>query len=118
MSQSPLHDNNKSSGAYEDPKWKTIFAESNTETVESVIQGKWSPPDDPAKDRYGFAAIRRYRASTLCLAMMIVELQSRLNMDPDLSGISYLGPGTWGVDPGLMPTKITVGGLPWLVGSR
>ena len=68
---SPLDDANKSSGAYEDPKWKTIFADSSSKTVESVIQGKWSPPGDPAKDRYGFAAIRRYGASKLCLAIMM-----------------------------------------------
>lgn len=41
-----------------------------------------------------------------------VELQRRLNSDPALSGISVLG-----VDPGLMPTKITTGGLGWLIGS-
>lgn len=34
------------------------------------------------------------------------ELQRRLDSDPRLSGISVLG-----VDPGMMPTKITTGGL-------
>lgn len=35
-----------------------------------------------------------------------VELQRRLSSDSNLSGISILG-----VDPGIMPTKITLGGL-------
>ncbi|KAL1865528.1 hypothetical protein Daus18300_007173 [Diaporthe australafricana] len=113
----PLDDANKASGAYDDPKWKTIFADASAETVESVAQGKWSPPGDPSKDRYGTAAVRRYGASKLCLAMMIgpsvsVELQHRLDSDPKLSGISILG-----VDPGLMPTKITTGGLGLIIGS-
>lgn len=41
-----------------------------------------------------------------------VELQRRLDSDPKLSNISVLG-----VDPGLMPTKITTGGLGLIIGS-
>jgi hypothetical protein len=41
-----------------------------------------------------------------------VELQRRLDSDPKLSGISVLG-----VDPGIMPTKITTGTLSWFVRS-
>lgn len=48
-----------------------MFADCTTQTVESVIQGKFSPPGDPSKDRIGCAAIRRYGASKLCLAMMM-----------------------------------------------
>ncbi|KAG8162665.1 hypothetical protein KVR01_007143 [Diaporthe batatas] len=108
----PLDEGNKASGAYEDPKWKKIFVDTKSETLESVAQGTWSPPGDPSKDPYGLAAIRRYGASKLCLVMMIIELQRRLNSDPKLSGISILG-----VDPGLMPTKITTGSLGWLIRS-
>lgn len=41
-----------------------------------------------------------------------IELQRRLDSDPKLSGISVLG-----IDPGLMPTKITIGGLGLVIGS-
>jgi hypothetical protein len=41
-----------------------------------------------------------------------IELQRRLDSDPKLSGISVLG-----VDPGMMPTKITTGTLNWLMRS-
>ncbi|KAI3395407.1 hypothetical protein diail_1336, partial [Diaporthe ilicicola] len=44
--------------------------------------------------------------------LLSVELQRRLDSDPELSGISVLG-----VDPGLMPTKITTGGLGLIIGS-
>jgi hypothetical protein len=38
------------------------------------------------------------------------ELQRRLDSDPNLNKISILG-----VDPGMMPTAITVGTLNWLI---
>lgn len=38
------------------------------------------------------------------------ELQHRLDSDPNLNKISVLG-----VDPGMMPTTITVGTLNWLI---
>lgn len=38
------------------------------------------------------------------------ELQRRFDLDPKLNKISILG-----VDPGMMPTAITVGNLNWLV---
>jgi hypothetical protein len=38
------------------------------------------------------------------------ELQRRLDSDPNLNKIAVLG-----VDPGMMPTTITIGTLPWVV---
>ncbi|RYP77637.1 hypothetical protein DL771_001005 [Monosporascus sp. 5C6A] len=100
---------NNVSGAFEEEKWKKIFVDASSGTVESVVKGTWSPsPDDPSKDPRGLSGIRRYGASKLCSIMMILELQRRLNSDPELSGISVLG-----VDPGLMPTKITTDTLSW-----
>jgi hypothetical protein len=46
------------------------------------------------------------------MAPRSIELQRRLDSDPKLSGISVFG-----VDPRLMPTKITTGNLGWLIGS-
>ncbi|RYP84557.1 hypothetical protein DL769_001145 [Monosporascus sp. CRB-8-3] len=105
----PLDKANKASGAFEEEKWKKIFADASSGTVESVAKGTWSPsPDDPSKDPRGLSGIRRYGAAKLCSIMMILELQHRLNSDPKLSGISVLG-----LDPGMMPTKITTGTLSW-----
>lgn len=50
---------------------EAFFADGSNESIEYVIQGKFSPPGDPVKDPYGFCAIRRYGASKLCLAMMM-----------------------------------------------
>ncbi|KAF3760402.1 NAD(P)-binding protein [Cryphonectria parasitica EP155] len=105
----PLDDTNKVSGAFENEKWKKILADTSSETVKSIATGAWSPSEDPSKDRLNLGGIRRYGASKLCIVMIIIELQRRLNSDPELSGISVLG-----VDPGLMPTKLNMGGLGWL----
>ncbi|RYO81222.1 hypothetical protein DL764_009794 [Monosporascus ibericus] len=105
----PLDKINEVSGAFEEEEWKKIFADASSGTVESVVKGTWSPsPDDTSKDPRGLSGIRRYGASKLCIIMMILELQRRLDSDPELSGISVLG-----VDPGLMPTKITTDTLSW-----
>ncbi|TVY48341.1 Protochlorophyllide reductase C-like protein [Lachnellula occidentalis] len=117
----PLDKANKASGAFEEDQWKEIFADASSETVESVAKGTWSTShEDPSKDPRGLSGVRRYGAAKLCIIMMIqeevfantgsVELQRRLNSDPKLSGISVLG-----VDPGMMPTKITTNTLNWLI---
>jgi len=107
----PLDTNNNASGAFKDEQWKKIFADARIETVEAVAKGTWSiSPEDLSKDPHGVIGIRRYGAAKLCSIMMIVELQRRLDSDPKLSGISVLG-----VDPGMMPTKITTGSLSWLI---
>ncbi|KAJ3579983.1 hypothetical protein NPX13_g574 [Xylaria arbuscula] len=99
--------------AFVEDEWKQIFANASFETIDAVAKGEWSAsPADPGKDPRGLSGIRRYGAAKLCLVMMIVELQTRLNRDPDLSNISILG-----VDPGTMPTYITVGDHGWLVKS-
>ncbi|KAH9890719.1 putative short-chain dehydrogenase [Xylariomycetidae sp. FL2044] len=108
---SQLHDphypGNKIHGAFTSDEFKTIFANSDRDTVESIAKGRWSASqEDPSQDPQGLCGMRRYGASKLCLVMMIPELQRRLDSDPELRGISILG-----VDPGTMPTRITVGTL-------
>ncbi|KAH7304301.1 putative short-chain dehydrogenase [Stachybotrys elegans] len=103
----PLDDRNKSSGAFDKPEWKHILSDASDSTIDSIARGTWSPSlDDPSKDPRSLAGVRRYGASKLFLVMMIFELQRRLDTDPKLSGISVLG-----IDPGMMPTKITTRGM-------
>ncbi|KAI9680399.1 MAG: hypothetical protein M1822_007157 [Bathelium mastoideum] len=104
---------NKMHGAFEDKQWKTIFADASSESIESIARGTWSPsPEDPAEDPRQLYGIRRCGAAKLCSIMMILELQRRLNSDPELNKLSILG-----VDPGNMTTKISTGSLNWLIQS-
>ncbi|KAI1199596.1 putative short-chain dehydrogenase [Nemania serpens] len=107
----PLEPPNKINRAFVEDEWKQILADASSGTVDVIAKGEWSAsPADLAKDPRGLSGIRRYGAAKLCLVMMIVELQNRLNSDPRLSHISILG-----VDPGTMPTHIAVGDHGWLV---
>ncbi|KAI1430313.1 putative short-chain dehydrogenase [Xylaria sp. FL1777] len=106
----PLDPGNRASGAFVDEQWQQILADGSSRTVEAVAQGKWSATSDPIKDPQGLSGLRRYGAAKLCSVMMIVELQRRLDQQPELSGISVVG-----VDPGTMPTTITTGRHNWLV---
>ncbi|OTA97029.1 hypothetical protein M434DRAFT_392210 [Hypoxylon sp. CO27-5] len=81
-------------GYFDDDKWKTFL----TDSIEPIAKGTWSSrQEDPSWQ----GGLRRYGASKLCLAMMIGELQQRLNEDPLLSNITVLG-----IDPGWMATGI------------
>ncbi|KAI1176640.1 NAD(P)-binding protein [Nemania sp. FL0916] len=82
-------------GQYDEERWKTILGNS----IEAVANGTWSPSDESTAVHAG---LRRYGASKLCLAMMIGELQQRLDRDPLLKGIIILG-----IDPGWMATSIS-----------
>ncbi|OTA64307.1 putative short-chain dehydrogenase [Hypoxylon sp. EC38] len=90
---SHLHDG-VMGGYFDDDKWKTFLSNS----TEPIAKGTWSSrQEDPSWQ----GGLRRYGASKLCLAMMIGELQQRLNEDPLLSNITVLG-----IDPGWMATGI------------
>ncbi|KAI0146832.1 NAD(P)-binding protein [Xylariaceae sp. FL1272] len=82
-------------GQYEDEKWKTMLGNS----IDPLAKGTWSSNDGSPQ---ALSGLRRYGASKLCVAMMIGELQDRLNRDPILSKVSILG-----VDPGWMATQIS-----------
>ncbi|KAI2471075.1 NAD(P)-binding protein [Annulohypoxylon bovei var. microspora] len=81
-------------GYFDDDKWKTFL----TDSVEPIAKGTWSSQQEDSSWQGG---LRRYAASKMCIAMMIGELQRRLDEDPSLNGISILG-----VDPGWMATGI------------
>ncbi|KAK8061921.1 hypothetical protein PG994_008287 [Apiospora phragmitis] len=71
-----------------------------------VAKGTWSTTkDDPS----WCAGFRRYGAAKMCEAMMIPELQRRLDADPTLNKISVCG-----VDPGTMPSNLSRRG-PWFI---
>ena len=104
MMVSPYDERNKSGKAFEEEKWKTIFT--NTDNIDGIAKGTWSPPTDDPSWRSGF---RRYGASKLCLVMMAADLQRRLSADPGLNKICILA-----VDPGSMPTGLARN-APWLI---
>ncbi|KAI2626817.1 putative short-chain dehydrogenase [Xylaria nigripes] len=107
----PTDPSNNINRAFLEDEWKQILADASSGSVEAIAEGRWSAsPSDPTKDPRGLSGIRRYGAAKLCLIMMIIELQRRLNKDPDLSHISILG-----VNPGTMPTNITTGEHGWLL---
>ncbi|KAI0506258.1 putative short-chain dehydrogenase [Xylaria bambusicola] len=109
----PLDPCNSINRAFVEDEWKQILVDASSETVDAIAKGEWSAsPANSANDPRGLCGIRRYGAAKLCLVMMIIELQNRLNRDPDISRIAILG-----VDPGIMPTHITVGDHGWLVKS-
>ncbi|KAK2612084.1 hypothetical protein QQS21_001933 [Conoideocrella luteorostrata] len=86
---------NDAGAQYVEEKWKTIFHDS----AEPIARGTWSTPEEDSSYKGGY---RRYGAAKLCQAMMIPELQRRLNADEALHNISILG-----VDPGNVGTGIT-----------
>ncbi|KAF2829101.1 putative short-chain dehydrogenase [Ophiobolus disseminans] len=111
MVHDPQDKGNKINKAFEEEPWKHVLADASSESVESIAKGTWAAsPDDPAQDPRELYGIRRYGAAKLFQIMMIPELQRRLDSEPNLNKISVLG-----VDPGMMPTTITVGTLNWLV---
>lgn len=129
---SPNDRSNSINKAFEEEPWKRMLPNASIESVESVARGTWAAsPDNPAQDPRELYAIRRYGAAKLFLIMMMYvsaykhprlfrtanmipwqspELQRRLDTDAELDNISVLG-----VDPGIMPTAITVGTLNWAV---
>ncbi|XDG05022.1 hypothetical protein ABKA04_004637 [Annulohypoxylon sp. FPYF3050] len=81
-------------GYFEDEKWRTFLIDS----AEPIAKGTWSSQrEDPSWQ----GGLRRYAAAKMCSAMMIGDLQDRLDKDLLLNGISVLG-----VDPGWMATGI------------
>ncbi|KAI1312959.1 putative short-chain dehydrogenase [Xylaria venustula] len=105
---------NNAGGQYLEEKWHTIFHDS----TEPIAKGTWSTTKEDPSFKGGF---RRYGASKLCQAMMIPELQRRIEQDPVLKNIAVLG-----IDPGSTPTGIVRRGdwritglwtyiMPWLV---
>ncbi|KAI1736454.1 NAD(P)-binding protein [Xylaria scruposa] len=82
-------------GQYDDERWKTILGDS----IDTISKGTWSARGEGTA---AHAGLRRYGASKLCLAMMIGELQQRLDQDPLLNCITILG-----IDPGWMATQIS-----------
>ncbi|KAI1324024.1 NAD(P)-binding protein [Xylariaceae sp. FL0255] len=93
----PYDDFNKGSqgGQYDDEKWKTMLSGG----IEQIATGNWSPCGEGNPVHAG---LRRYGAAKLCLAMMIGELQERLDRDPLLNRVAILG-----CDPGWMAASIS-----------
>ncbi|KAH7380561.1 putative short-chain dehydrogenase [Phaeosphaeria sp. MPI-PUGE-AT-0046c] len=111
MVHDPQDRSNSINKAFEEEPWQRILADASKDSVESIAKGTWAAsPDDPAQDPRELYGIRRYGGAKLFLIMMISELQCRLDSDANLNMISILG-----VDPGIMPTNITVGTLNWVV---
>ncbi|KAK7697380.1 hypothetical protein SLS64_013571 [Diaporthe eres] len=102
---SESHDphNPKSKASFDDARWKEFMRDGSSE---SMARGTWSTSEEDPSYGGGF---RRYGASKFCQAMMIPELQRRLDTDPALSNICVLG-----VDPGSMPGNLTRRG-PWFI---
>ncbi|KAG6353491.1 hypothetical protein INS49_005672 [Diaporthe citri] len=102
---SESHDphNPKSKAPFDGARWLEFMRDGSSE---SVARGMWSTSEEDPSYSGGF---RRYGASKFCQAMMIPELQRRLDTDPALSNICILG-----VDPGSMPGNLTRRG-PWFI---
>ncbi|KAI1430608.1 putative short-chain dehydrogenase [Xylaria sp. CBS 124048] len=84
----PVH---QMDGYYADEKWRLFFHDDN---IDAIAHGTWSSNKDDMPRRAG---VRRYGVSKMCSAMMVGELQSRLDVDPALSHVSISA-----VDPGAM----------------
>ncbi|KAI1737524.1 NAD(P)-binding protein [Xylaria scruposa] len=85
----PIH---KLDGYYADEKWKTFFHDDN---IDTIARGTWSSDKDDMPRKAG---VRRYGASKMCFAMIVGELQNRLDVDPALNAISIsaINPGAMG----------------------
>ncbi|KAI1076803.1 hypothetical protein F5B20DRAFT_311828 [Whalleya microplaca] len=89
----PIHN---VTGYYNDEEWKTFFKDENS--VDAIAKGTWATGTSAGPYVMGG---RRYGAAKICAAMMVRELQSRLDADQSLKGISVVG-----IDPGTMNTGI------------
>ncbi|KUI59676.1 Short-chain dehydrogenase TIC 32, chloroplastic [Cytospora mali] len=103
---SESHDphNSKSKAAFNQEKYMNFIHD--VYGSEPVAKGTWSSSKEDPSFHSGF---RRYGASKFCQALMIPELQRRLDTDPALQKLCILG-----VDPGSMPGNLTRRG-PWII---
>ncbi|ROV99225.1 hypothetical protein VPNG_08245 [Cytospora leucostoma] len=103
---SESHDpyNPKSKATFNHEKWMNFM--DDVQGSGPIAKGTWSTSKEDPTFHSGF---RRYGASKFCQALMIPELQRRLDTDPGLRNLCVLG-----VDPGSMPGNLTRRG-PWII---